>query len=230
MLSHRFRAAEGTWSRQRAALTDTSASAAVRWQRWHATVGTSALWGAPLWRPSAELRRHLELWEAQHLRRILRLVRRPDESWIEFYRRRRALERRVRVRAGCRPLFRTYLLRLHQWAGHAARSSLPFLAGALRFRDTAEWRTRQLVASVDGAHRQTGWRHPARNWQRDVDTALSACLGPAWKDIASDRAALKASETVWTEWAASEYGALTDPSAPRPLPPAGPPARRRRIQ
>ena len=219
MLQHRCRAAESAWSRHRAALTDGAVQAQVRWRRWHDTVGASLLWGAALWRPSSALQRRLHVLVAWHLRRVLGTRKGDGETWIVFYRRRRARERRTREAAGRLSLLHASLTRMHQWLGHAARSPLTFLSAALRCRDTAHWRTRQLVAAEAGLRASGGWRHPTRNWQRDTDSALSACLGADWKERARDRAAWQDSLPAWLAWAASAYGALSDPSTrDRPAP------------
>ena len=233
MIKHRVRAAESSWARHRAALTDGAVPASVRWRRWHDTVGASLLWGAALWRPSSTLQRRLHTIEASHLRRVLGMRKRDGETWIEFYRRRRGSERRVRALSNRPTLFHTTLTRIHQWLGHAARSPLSFLSAALRCRDTAHWRTRQQVAADAGLRASGGWRHPTRNWQRDTDFFLSECLGADWKDRARDRAAWQDSLPAWMAWATSACGALSDPNA-RDRPPldeaaaAGPRRVRRR--
>ena len=218
MLGHRTRAAEGAWQRHRSALTDSAISPVARWRRWHATVGASAAWGSALWHPTADTRRRVDALETRHLRKVLRQYRQLDEDWLVFFRRRRRAERDLRAAAQQPPLYSRALSSIHRWAGHAARSGLPFLAASLRFRDTAAWRVRQFIGSTPGAALDRGWRHPSRNWRRDVDHALSLWRGVDWKQEAMRRQEWAASERDWADWARAASGAVAEPDHREPPP------------
>ena len=56
-----------------------------------------------------------------------------------------------------------------------------------------------------------GWRHPARNWRRDIDHWLSQWAGADWKLAAQNRTGWAASEKQWVDWARTASGALRDP-------------------
>ena len=90
--------------------------------------------------------------------------------------------------------------------GRAARSPCSLLSMPLRRRDSEWWGATQTLAAMVPIRSQRRWRHPSRNFTRELDAVLAAHDGPAWKAFALDRSSLRAGEHRWLQWLSSTYG------------------------
>ena len=207
-----FRAVEasGSWFKYRSLLTNKHIPIGTRVRKLHDTVLTSCLFGAGAWTLSTALRTAVQRLEVLYTTRVLGMFRGQEESWVYFFRRRRATLRRTRIQLETVPLW-TRVLQLHYlFAGHLARQisdgAPRLLAQVLGFR-AADWWTsvqaasagRRKLKDLEGLHHQKG-----RGFVRPYESALCTFLHEGWRGIARDRAVWKASRKGFTKWALAQ--------------------------
>lgn len=122
MAWHRLRQAMRTWFKLRPALLDAGIPRAERVRRFYQTVGASCLWGCGAWTPSSPLRAELDAAELRWLGWMSGVHKRPCDTWVEFYRRRRGAADRLRAADGpLWTLFHRACHASHALLGHVSR-------------------------------------------------------------------------------------------------------------
>ena len=137
----------------------------------NAKVGAVLLWAAAVWRPSQAAAEAVCGVQAKMLAAMVRLPRRPEDTWLDLHRRRLRQAWRLMAEASDQPhspfqprLFK-WLVRRHGWIGHALRMRTE-VSRALAWRDSEWWRQQQGLPV-------TGARHPARFHPRRFDTDVA---------------------------------------------------------
>lgn len=188
MAAHRLRKATRTWFRLRPALLDADIPRGESVRRFYHTVGASCLWGAGAWAPSSALRVEFDAAELRWVGWMSGVQKRPRDTWVEFYRRRRRAAESLTSADGT-PWTRFHKVchAFHAWIGHVSRHPETPPAAAMAWRDVAWWRSMPCLAVQPGRPAEN-WRNPQRNWQRHAENTLAAFAGASWQETASDRA------------------------------------------
>ncbi|CAE7787885.1 Clec16a [Symbiodinium sp. CCMP2592] len=151
---------------------------ASRMTAYIALVRNAALYAAETWPVNQRILRAANSLQAQHLRRMLHLDRRPTEQWADWHIR-SLRTARVHLHRGGWERWSTHIL-TNLW-GHMARAGEEVNA-MIRWKDLRFWRAEQRKPPRDRVN------HAARfNPEKDVERALESIGGTNWGDLATDR-------------------------------------------
>ena len=158
----------------------------ARVSRLYQTVGSTILWGAGGWIPTAKLLSRLESLELSLLRRIIAHPRGSD-GFVAYMKKSALAARRALERFGQTGLAAMVFSKIFGWAGHLARLQRDTpVARVLRFRNLQWWRDMQASMPRLDPSNTTSWRHhrPGR-FPRWEDLLERFC--PEWLFVAQDR-------------------------------------------
>ena len=180
------------WSMTRQ-LQNKKMSLKKRMELFDATVSSCVLWFAQSWTPRVEELNRLTSTRHAMLRRIVGTKRRPDEEWLEWFRRSTHSAARAASTYGVRNWTTAHRRCKWLWAGHVARRP----ASTWVWRVTT-WRDSSWQQAVSDSSRRP-LRPSRRRWMKWEDSlrrfAQYEGIG-SWTVVCGDRAR-------WTELAAN---------------------------
>ncbi|CAE7690139.1 unnamed protein product [Symbiodinium sp. CCMP2592] len=144
-------------------------------------VRSAALYAAETWPANQRLLRAANSLQAQHLRRMLHIERRPTEQWADWHIRSLRMAR-LHMQRGGWPRWSSFILQ-QIWSlwGHMARGGEEVNA-MLQWKNLEFWRKEQRKP------RNSRVNHAARfNPEADVERALESVGGTNWGETAQDR-------------------------------------------
>ena len=175
------------------------ASLNSRLRLFDATLGSCALWCAESWTLRRTDEEQLQVAQRSMLRRIVKVVRYPDEAWVEWIKRATARALVVAAAAKVRDWVSTHYERKWRWAGHVARRP----DTALVWRATT-WRDAEWCAMTEEAGLQRPTRPSRRRWMKFEASLASFCNGHGmgwWTAAAQQREEWEAWTKMYSEGA-----------------------------
>ena len=146
-------------------LTCTSTALSIRLSLFDVLIGGVVLWASPSWNPTQYMVRFLNTHQVRMVAYMLRVSKRPDQTWIDHHRVKFRLAWAALQTHGDGAKFwgRQVLQRRHSWLGHVLRGHM-YPTQALQCRSFHWWHEQQLLPV-------TGIRHPGRfhPWRADSD-------------------------------------------------------------
>ncbi|CAE7690154.1 pol [Symbiodinium sp. CCMP2592] len=176
-------------------------------------VRSAALYAAETWPVNQRILKAANSLQAQHLRRMLHIERRPTEQWADWHIRSLRLAR-LHLQRGGWNRWSTYILQ-QIWSlwGHMARGGAEVNA-MVQWKNLAFWRKEQRKP------RSSRVNHAARfNPEADVERALESMGGTRWGEAAQDRAHWQSLSTTFVErydvpWATGKQTSIQDNLTP----------------
>ncbi len=157
-----------------------------RLRAWHSSAGTSATFGCGSWHLSQTLLHDLRSWELRSLRRMFKMRRKPEESYMQFNMRTAGqLERWLR-HSGVAMIHQRILKQVYKAAWTEKMSPCGFganpLAWAREFRDSMWWEG--ICASSSKRQRlDQGVRHGQSGWVRlPWEYPFTVVFGTTWRN------------------------------------------------
>ncbi|CAE7364098.1 pol [Symbiodinium sp. CCMP2592] len=187
-----------------------------------ALVRNAALYAAETWPVNQRILKAANSLQAQHLRRMLHLDRRPTEQWAEWHIRSLRTARVYLQRGGWARWSTHILTKVWSLWGHIARGGEEVNA-MMRWKDLRFWRAEQRKPPKDRVS------HAARfNPEGDVERALESIGGTHWSSIATDRTQWQLLTASFIDrfdvpWATGKQNSIHDNLVPHT--PRGPPHR-----
>ena len=181
-VSHRCSLAWGKFHKTWPLLKYRAASALLRIQLLHATVGRCLLWGAESWTLTLKEMRSIRSLQRSMLRRMTAPPKHADEDWVPWVKRstRHVEELRRRARVPC--WVEEHLRSKWRWAGHVARMG----------RDRADRWTYKMTMWADSRTRPM--RSRRGRFVRWADQLVKFSKDIPWWELAADSTKWKLSE------------------------------------
>ena len=143
----------------------------------HLAVTPCALWGLSSSTSTEALLDSLDVARTAMLCKMMGMKRRPDEGWLDWFRRSRRLAKRWNTDLGYQMWSQKILLHQLKWVGCAARfDDSHIMHHMLRYRCLEWWRYKQDWIKLGFAEaRRRGRFRDRRRWEKPLETFCQWC-------------------------------------------------------
>ncbi|CAE7624163.1 Clec16a [Symbiodinium sp. CCMP2592] len=176
-------------------------------------VRSAALYADETWPVNQRILKAANSLQAQHLRRMLHIERRPTEQWADWHIRSLRMAR-LHLQRGGWNRWSTYILQ-QIWSlwGHMARGGAEVNA-MVQWKNLDFWRQEQRKPRSSRVNHAAGF-----NPEADVERALESIGGTRWGEAAQDRAHWQTLSTTFVErydvpWATGKQTSIQDNLTP----------------
>jgi hypothetical protein len=159
-------------------LMDKAINIKVRFRIFHLAITPCALWGLSSSTCTDALLDALDVAQTTMMCKMLRMKRRPDEGWLDWFRRSRRPAKQWNTRLQHQMWSQRLVCRTLQWAGQVARyDEQHIMHHLLRYRCFEWWRYRQdwiQLGYADARHKGRFRDH--RRWEEPLETFKTWCI------------------------------------------------------
>ena len=220
-MEHRLSAGAGLFYKHRQ-LFVSKATMKDKLHAWRRAPSTAAAFGASTWHLNQSVLRRVRSWELDHIRRILKLKRRPTGGHAMYMQRSAAQIHRWFDKSSVEPLYIRVMKAVFKaaWLDHSRDNSQ--LAKARCFCDTLKWETLRSMSS-GAQRRQAGLAHGSRGATRSHwDALFCVAFALHWQSILSTCDTLKDWMRLFGKFAEALCAAWylpqqTAPDSPHPV-------------